>query len=66
MIAELRAQGLTDWKIATAIGYDHIRDLKRLESGTIPRYDVGETLIALHNLLCPTGIKSAHAASVPA
>lgn len=54
MIRDLRAAGLTDWKIAAAIGYKNPKGehTEALERGAIPRHDIGEALIALHNILC--------------
>lgn len=54
MIADLRAIGLSDWKLASAIGYEYpnARHIDAIEHGAIPRHDIGEALIALHNILC--------------
>lgn len=50
MIQDLRTAGLTNWKIAQAIGYNHPKEVQAIESGRVPRHDTGEMLIALHRI----------------
>lgn len=60
MIQALRSVGMTDWKIAQAIGYTHPKEVKAiagevLSGPRIPRHDIGEALIELYKLMCPAG-----------
>ena len=63
-ILDLRAAGLTDYKIALAIGYTHPKDIEAIvEHGRIPGGDKHLSLEALHNILCPVGHRSANVGS---
>ena len=55
MIRELREQGFTDWKLAQVVGYEHPKEIRAIEQGRIPRHDIGELIIGLHNMMCPNG-----------
>lgn len=66
-IKEIRAAGLTTYKIAIAIGYTHPKDVEAIEEGRIPGADKHMMLEALHNVICnsprPVGHKTANVAS---
>lgn len=59
MISDLRASGLTDYKIAHIVGYEHPKEIQAIAEGRIPRHDIGELLISLHAMVCPNGHVSA-------
>lgn len=56
MVKDLRARGMTDWKLAQAIGYNHPKEVQAIVDGRVPRHDIGELLIGLHGVVCPNGL----------
>ena len=59
LIAEISAQGVTDYKIAQMLDIQLIQ-LGRLKRGSEPRHSVGEVLLALHRVLVKAPEKVSH------
>lgn len=50
MLADLEAVGISDYKIALALGLQLLQ-IQRIKQGTEPKYSTGELLIAFHDVM---------------